>query len=278
MPKTATPRLRRVPRAAWVGCVAFALLGAVLMLTYVGDRALLARTARQVEGGRALSPEGRLTAYVQFANRSLRNPRYQDLPAGPVRLYYRLNPLHPGAGDVLRWGSDYRGACGSHSRVVVAMLESAGIPARHLQILNPRGQRIHTVVQAWIGGRWVVADALYGIVFHRRDGALATAEELSLDRPNFLAQVRHVPGYDSVLYDFDQVTSFNWNKIQVLLPAIRKVLVLLVGEQRVAEMTRPAIWAWPQQFYGVACLVVSAALLLLALWPGLRPAKPHSAT
>ncbi len=265
-------------RALWLASAAFAVVGLWLMLAYQADRQLLARTAREADGGPAPTPAERLERYVRFANQSIRNPRYEDLHPLSVKLYYRFSPFHPGPGDVLRWGGDYRGSCGSHVRVVVAMLQSAGIPAHHLQILDTRGHAIHSVVQAEIGGRWVVADALYGIVYRRRDGALATAEDLNLDRPNFRAQVQGVRGYDSTNYDFDQVTSFNWNKIPVLLPTLRKVLVVFLGEERVSQIARPDIWMWPQLCYGLACLAVAVGLALAASRRARRPALTGSRT
>jgi hypothetical protein len=270
MPNSSSPSGRTFIRLARLGSAVFALLGAALLLCYASDRALLARTARQVDAGRALTPEQRLVAYVDFAHRTIRHPTYRDLPAGLVRLYYRFNPFHPGPGDVLRWGGDYRGSCGSHVRVVVAMLQASGVRCHHLQILDAAGQPTHSVVQARIEGRWVVADALYGIVFRRRDGALASVEDLVADHPNFLAQVQGVRGYDTVHYDFKHVTSFNWKKIPVILPTIHWALERALGPERVAHMVRPRIWMWPQEFYAMACLMASGLLLVAAVWPGRR--------
>jgi hypothetical protein len=259
---TTTPR--PAARVALALALVFAVLGVALAGLYLHDLRLLAQTARKVDAGRNLTPEQRLVEYVAFADREIRDPKIQDLPP-LVRLYYRLNPQHPGAGDVLRWGSDYRGGCGSHTRVVTAMLQSAGIPCRTLLLLDDKGESYHSVVEAKIGGRWVIGDAYYGIVFRRADGALATAEEIRRDRATFLAQVEHVPGYDVRLYDYDPVTRFNWNKIPVVLPAIRRLLVRLIGESRVRDIVRPSIWIWPQESYSLLCLLLAGGFGMLAM-------------
>jgi hypothetical protein len=222
-----------------------------------------------------MSPEQRLIRYVSFAHAGLRNSRIKDLPS-LVRLYYRWNPVHPGAGDVLRWGSDYRGGCGSRTRVVVAMLRSVNVQSRPLLHLNNAGQSVHTVVEAKIEGRWVVADAYYGIVFRRRDGALATAADMQRDPSAFLAQVEHVPGYDIDKYNFIPVTRLNWNKIPVVLPLIRGVLARLLGESKVNDLARPNIWMWPQEIYSLLCMLLASAFGLLAVYLRKKSPLPRS--
>ena len=116
---------RRLLRAAWIGAALFALLSAALFAAYSSERRLMVRLAERIDAGRQLTGDQRLALYVQFARRDLRDPtRLEDIHPWPVALYYRFNPLHPGPGDVVQWGSDYLGACGSHSRVVVAMLRA----------------------------------------------------------------------------------------------------------------------------------------------------------
>jgi hypothetical protein len=270
------PRSPRAPRGRFVLLrsltAGFVLLGAAFMGVHLHDLTWIRQVANGVDQGRDLTAAERLQQYIQFAHTQIKNPRYADLPAGPVRLYYMLNPMHPGPGDVLRWGSDYRGGCGSHTRVVTAMLASKGIPSRSLHILDPQGNSIHTVVEARIGDRWVVSDPLYGIVYHRRDGALATREDLVTDYANFRRQVDNVRGYNKQLYDFDQATLFNWNKIPVVLPGIRKVLVMMFGEAWVAGIERPEIWMWPYEMYAVLCFL---AAIVCAWWSlRLQPKKP----
>ena len=254
-----------VSRARWLAIagVLLCLLGGIFYWGFRSDLELVRRTAAAVDAGQSLTPEQRLTRYVHFASSTIRNPRYSQLPSG-VRFYYRWNPLHPGAGDVLRWGSDYRGGCGSHVRVVMAMLQASGLKCRPLLLLDSTGKSVHTDVETWIDGRWVVADALYGIVFRRRDGALATTEDVRADSEAFLRQVLPVPGYDAARYSFRPVANFNWKKVPVVLPALRRGLSALLGEQWVRSVVTPGIWSWPEEMYAVLCWVAAVSCLCLS--------------
>lgn len=186
---------RRTLQFAWFGAVLLFLLSGVLLAAYKGDRRLIAELAERVDGGRTLTKDQRFALYVGFAHRELRDPSYDEIQSGLVRFYYRFNPLHPGPGDVVRWGSHHRGPCGSHSRVVIAMLESRGVPSRVRLLLDESGKSIHTVVECLADGRWVIGDAAFGIAFRQRDGRPATAEYLATDTAFFHAQVDTVPGY-----------------------------------------------------------------------------------
>lgn len=257
---------RRLRLGRWLSTVASVLflLGAGLYVAYRSDRQFVAEVAKGVDAGRNLTDAQRLEIYVGYAFHGIRNPRYEEINPWPVRLYYALNPMHPGPGDVLRWGSDYRGGCGSHTRAVQAMLQARGVRSRPLFILDDRGHSIHTVVEARIGSRWIVADPLCGVVYHRRDGALATRQDLAADTVQFRAQVKMIPGYDR-RYDYDSVTLLNWKKVPLLLPALRWLLTRIIGPDRVAAIERPEIWMWPRALASLTCLV-TAALSAFAAW------------
>ena len=242
------------------------LCGTGLWAGYLDDQRMLARLAERVDGGPAASVREHFENDIHYAAHALHDPATPaELPAGLVRLYYRLNPLHPGPADVVRWGSDYRGQCGSHSRVVIALLAHRGIEARPLLILDGRGHSIHTVVEARVDGRWVVGDPTFDLVYHRRDGQLATREDLAADTSQFHAQVRDVPFYDP-RYDYDDVALFNWKKLPVVLPAVRSALVRVMGADRVDDIQRPWVWMRPHAFYAVACFALAVALLLADAW------------
>ena len=256
-------------RALWTGALFFAVLSATLFAAHSSERRLMMRLAERVDAGRQLPAGQRLALYVRFARRELFDPRGpQDVHPWPVRVYYMLNPLHPGPGDVVQWGSDYRGSCGSHSRVVHAMLEARGVPSRLRLLLDDRGRSIHTVVEVLEGGRWVVGDAAYGVAFLRRDGAPATAADLAADTANFHAQVAGIHGYDPA-FDYNSTTLLNWQKVPVILPALRAGLERILGTERVAGFVRPSLWMWPRLFYAWVSLLLLAGC---ALWARRRQA------
>ena len=235
-------------------------LGVVMLGAHLESRWLVRRTAERVVGEGRPTVEERLTRIVAFVRDSVRvNHSPAEVSPAWVRLYYRLNPLHPGPGSVLRWGTDYRGPCGSKSRVVKAMLRATRAQARLRLLLDDDGGSVHTVVEALDGDRWIVADPTYAIVFHRRDGRGATAADLAADTALFHAHVDTIPGY-SPEYDYDAHTLFNWQKVPVVLPAVRDALTRLLGPERVAEIKRPTLWMWPRLFYALVFLAVGLAL------------------
>ncbi len=251
-------------RLLWSATVLFAITAVILFYGHFANDRLIAETAARIDAGRTLAPEARFAEYVRFATTELRDPTLDELPPGFVRWYYRYNPLHPGPADVLRWGSDYRGQCGSHSAVVIAMLRQHGVPARPLLLCNDRGHVVHTVVEAGIGGRWAVADPTFGIVFRRRDGQLATREEIAADPERFHAQVDGVRNYLPE-YDYDSVTLMNWNKLPVVFPLVRRGLELTLGPERTERIAKPLLWLRPRASFGLLCLLVAMTSGLLAI-------------
>ena len=244
--------------------IVLGLLGAGLVVLHGYDQRRLTSTAETVAGGDPLTDAQLFERYVLFAYANLKHPSYGELPNEGVRLYYLLNPMHPSAGDVLRWGVDYRGPCGSSSRVVVAMLKSRGIPARPLLLLDEHGESIHTVVEAHVEGRWVVGDPSMGVVYHDAAGRLLTRDQLAEDTALFLSNVAAHAEYPAA-YRYDSVTRFNWRKIPVVLPAIRALLVATIGERRVESIVRPVIWMHPKLVYGLIILALASLCAWLAL-------------
>jgi hypothetical protein len=246
--------------ARWLIVVAL-VVDILAMLSYISDQRFFRSLAHGLVAGRHLSDQDMLALFVDYAHDDLRRPTYRDLPSPLIRLYYKFNPLHPSARNVVKYGCDYRGGCGSSSRVVMALLSAEGIPSRSMILLDGDGRRVHAVVNARIEGRWAVADPLYGIVFLRADSTVATAEDLHADRELFLTNAAHHPTYPAEVYNYDHYALFNWNKVPVVLPAIRRTLVRTIGEERTAAITRPRIWMYPLPAFAAA---LSAFTLVLA--------------
>ena len=228
--------------------VAFALVSGVLYAGYQHDRAVMSRLAAELQGGRSLSGAELLQAYVDFAHFKLRRPTLAEIEPWPVRLYYQYNPLHPSAAEVLRYGCDYRGPCGSSTRVVVTLLQASGVPSRSLFLFGPDNRHDHTVVEARVDGRWVVVDPAFGVVMHRRDGVLATAADLAADPAFYHAQVDTIHDYVQS-YSYESTANFNWHKVPVVLPALRRMLVQVLGEDHVRDIVRPGLAQFRGAFF-----------------------------
>jgi hypothetical protein len=260
---TPIPMRRPFLYATLAAC--FAMVAAALLALHASDERELLQVADRIDPAHRLSEREVFEQSNAFAYHELRDPGPAGLPNALVRAYYRFNPLHPSAGDVLRWGVDYRGPCGSSSRVVIELLKARNIPSRALMLLDENGESIHTVVEALVDGRWVVGDPSQGVVFHDAAGQLMTRQQLASDTTTFRANARTVPIYRPE-YDYDSVTNFNWRRIPVVLPFLRSVLVGVLGEARVHAFVRPAIWMHPKLAYAY----FSIALAIVCAWMAWR--------
>lgn len=108
------------------------------------------------------------------------------------------------------------GPCGTHARVLARMLQLAGIEARIAQL--HRGA--HIVVVAEIGGRRVPLDPLTGRAYRRRDGGLASLEDVRSDWSFYVQQIPE--GFESAVVDYSDVRYTNWSRLPGLglLPEI----------------------------------------------------------
>jgi hypothetical protein len=120
-----------------------------------------------------------------------------------------------------------RGACGAYSQVFAQALEAADIDIRIAQMMCAHGPGCHIVVEANIEGRWVVMDAAYDTAFENPDGTLATFGEIGADFPTFRKQLP--PNYDD-RFAYAGVRYTNWDKVPVLMPALKAVLGLFMGQ------------------------------------------------
>ncbi len=247
----------------WLVVVALAV-DALAVMSYVSDKKFFEALADEIVSYQNLSDRQVLEKFVEFAYHDLERPGYDDLPSTWVKLYYKLNPFHPSARDVIEYGCDYRGGCGSSSRVVMALLDAHKIPSRSLILQDSLDHRIHAVVNANIDRRWAVADPLYGIVFKHADGTPATAEELREDRALFMRNARANTAYPYEVFDYDNYALMNWKKIPVVLPAIHWVLEHTIGEERTASISRPGIWMYPLPAFASVFTFFALALALVA--------------
>src|SRR5690242_16544513 len=119
--------MRFLSRLLGALAVVFAALAVGAYAWHLANKGLFERYMAQADPHRPLTSEQHLAYDVHYVMRTIRNPTREELHPWWVRAYYDLNPLHPGAGDVIRWGSHYSGPCGSHSAVLLAMLQDQHI-------------------------------------------------------------------------------------------------------------------------------------------------------
>jgi hypothetical protein len=147
-------------------------------------------------------------------------------------------------------------ACGGAAAILVEASHRAGLEARLCQ-MRDSGVTRHVVAELFIEGKWVVADPSFDQFFLNRDGSLAGFEEIGAHWDYFKTIV--APDYESHGYTFKGVRRTDWNKIPILLPALKQILRLFIGSHAVAAISLRSMFL---NLYS-AGLYVSLLLLVL---------------
>lgn len=121
-----------------------------------------------------------------------------------------------------------QGACGSASMVLGRLL-SMHYPIRFLQMQVNGMPGGHHVLEVKLNDHWVVVDPLYDLHFTRPDGKMASFEDIQGNWSYYKTQTPS--GYD-MRYRYEAATHTNWNKIPLVMPAIKMALNLVVGRKR----------------------------------------------
>lgn len=127
-----------------------------------------------------------------------------------------------------------QGACGSNSYVLGRLLKEFGIDVKFAQMYVNGTPGGHIVIEAKRDTSWVVLDALYNQYFVDSLGRLASFSAVGKNWDYYKKQINE--GYDEK-YKYENVQYTNWNKIPVVLPFIRKILVLVKGEDFVQTLS-----------------------------------------
>ena len=87
------------------------------------------------------------------------------------------------------------------------------------QCHDPGGERaIHHVIEARLGGAWVLLDAYYNLAFRTPAGTLASAAEVSRHWPHFRTQV---PADYNPDYDYSGYYYTNWERVPLVGRLVR---------------------------------------------------------
>lgn len=120
------------------------------------------------------------------------------------------------------------GACGSFSYVLARILNQMSIPTRFAQMKVNGEYGGHILVEAFNGHKWVVLDPSYDLAFKTENGNLASFAEVQNNWMHYSAQVPE--GYNPI-YAYSGVQYTNWDKIPVVMPALKQVLNFTIGEE-----------------------------------------------
>ena len=121
-----------------------------------------------------------------------------------------------------------KGACGSYSVVLSRILQEYKYKVRIAQMKSKGVFAAHNIVEAKTKHGWVVLDPLFDIYFINPAQKLASFDEVKNNWDHYKNQVP--PEYDQD-YRYEDVRYANWAKIPVIMPAIKKILNITIGEK-----------------------------------------------
>jgi hypothetical protein len=119
------------------------------------------------------------------------------------------------------------GACGSFAIVLARLYDDYNFPVRIAQMKVNGVYAAHNIVEVGTAHGWAVVDPLFDVYFVRPDGKLAAFADVQGNWAYYRQQLpRH---YDSN-YRYAGVRYSNWTKIPFILPAVKKILDLVIGK------------------------------------------------
>ena len=165
------------------------------------------------------------------------------------------------------------GACGSYSMVLARVLDSYHYPVRIGQMKANGNFGAHIIVEVNTGSSWKVLDPTYNQYFTRPDGRLASFQDVQQDW-NYYA--RQVAGNYDMNYRYEGVRYTNWNKIPVLLPAIKKLSIFVFGSEQTNTFSLRTYFMNTFKIWFNLCLIIEIGLALFTFKQAMRDSKwPH---
>lgn len=102
--------------------------------------------------------------------------------------------------DTLNYDALLR-VCGTATNAFINLVDSGGLQARRLLLLDSRRGAKHVVAEVLVDSRWIIADPAYRILWRGADGKTLTREQLA-DPTTFKAVTSSMRAYDPS-YTFD---------------------------------------------------------------------------
>jgi hypothetical protein len=162
------------------------------------------------------------------------------------------NVIHPLSTDMMT----AEGACGSYTAVLCRILNSLGYTTRFGQMNVDSRYGGHIIAEAKTLNGWVVLDPKYNLCFTKPDGHLAGFKDVAA---NWEWYKKQVPATYNLHYNYNGVRYTNWNKIPVIMPAIKETLSLFMGENDIQQISL--------RNYFVNKYAVCSNFLLLLIFP-----------
>ena len=119
-------------------------------------------------------------------------------------------------------------ACGGFSYVLGRLLQELDTDIRFAQMKVNGMYGGHILIEAKLSYGWVVLDPLYDLYFTRPDCKFASFADVQNNWDHYSQQLP--AGYD-MAYRYDGVRYTNWDKIPMVMPAIKNVLSWNMGKE-----------------------------------------------
>ena len=155
------------------------------------------------------------------------------------------------------------GQCGAYSMLLARLLQLHDIEALVAQMQVDGSWGEHVVTLARVGGAGLSPlDAVFDLHFVNDDGSFASSDDVISDWARYASQVP--PNYPS-RYDYDALRLTNWERIPVLMPAMRSAAAALFGEEAVERIS---LRSRALNQYRIAARAVEGIVLILlaVLW------------
>lgn len=143
-----------------------------------------------------LSPELRYFLYKEISYQYIADRLTKDAKTEEEKVLKIFDYIHENlnamGGEVIdkdTWNDLFRGIawCDQQSWALATLLSKENISGRIVMLRNKEMVSTHTIAEVFLKDRWIALDPLYGLVFRKDNGSLATLEEIS-QNPEIIAQ------------------------------------------------------------------------------------------
>ncbi|OQP49437.1 hypothetical protein [Niastella populi] len=172
---------------------------------------------------------------------------------------FKAAVVHPVTYDLMTTS----GACGSFAYILSRLLNELKIPNRIAQMKVDGIYAGHNVVEAKTSKGWVVLDGLNNLYFKKADGNLASFSDVQHNWNFYSSQV---PANYDHKYKYEGVRYTNWNKVPVLMPAIKGILSATLGKEKTEHLSLRTFFL--RKFH--ILLEVAACLYVILLFLSIR--------
>jgi hypothetical protein len=112
--------------------------------------------------------------------------------------------------------------CGTATNAFINLVDSGGLVARRLLLLDSHQMTKHVVAEVLVNKRWIVVDPAYRVLLRSPDGKPLTRDELA-DPATFSAATQHIPRYNPN-YTYDHTAQIHLARLGFVGSSLREIL------------------------------------------------------